>query len=284
MNPKTRKIIQELTPPIIYRFLLRVYLTARGQGWDILYGCYQTLADVPARPDGHDSDWFVQSAVKQAESLKLGISRRPMSDEAGLLVLPLLVSQLLGRQSTLTVLDFGGGTFRGLTSILEHVPDPRGFRYILVETPTMCRAVRDPLARMQREKFDDTFFEAMDDIPLSLPHPLVVHARSSIQYIPNYSAALSRLLALAPETFIIAHTPVTDARTFAQLQRNLPHRSLARWVFNRGSLISEIEKRGYRLACVFDHAPPATYRKSKPMNDVSMVFCKLTPSNSDKSE
>jgi putative methyltransferase (TIGR04325 family) len=279
MNPKIRKFVEELTPPVVYRFLLRVYLTARGQGWDILYGCYRTLADVPM-PDGQNSDWYVRGAAKQIESTKLGISRRPRGDDAGILVLPLIVSQALGGEPTVTVLDFGGGAFRGLTSILEHVPDPRGFRYILVETPAMCRTVRDPLARMQNEKFDGSVFtEATDDIPSALPHPLIVHARGSIQYLPDYEMVLSRLLALAPETFIIAHTPVTDAPTFAQAQRNLPHRTLARWVFNRGNLISGIEKRGYRLACIFDHAPPATYRNSKPMNDVSMVFRRLGPSH-----
>jgi putative methyltransferase (TIGR04325 family) len=284
MNPKIRKIVQELTPPVVYRFLLRAYLTARGQGWDILYGCYPTLADVPAIPGGQNSDWYVQGAVKQVENLKPEISRRPMGDEAGLLVLPLLISQSLGGESTITVLDFGGGAFKGLTSILEHVPDPQGFRYIVVETPTMCRALHDPLAKMQKEKFGGTaFIEAMDEIPSSLPHPLIVHARGSIQYLPDYKAVLSRLLTLAPETFVIAHTPVTDAPTFAQAQRNLPHRTLARWVFNRGNLISEVEKRGYRLVCIFDHAPLATYRKSKPMNDVSMVFRRLTPSNDGKS-
>jgi putative methyltransferase (TIGR04325 family) len=284
MNPKIRKIVEELTPPIVYRFLLRVYLTARGQGWDILYGCYPTLADVPATSDGQNSDWYVQGAVKQVESLKLGISRRPRGDDAGQLVLPLIISQSLGGESTVTVLDFGGGALRGLTSILEHVPDPEGFRYILVETPTMCRAIGDPLAKMQKEKFGGTaLIEAMSDIPSSLPHPLIVNARSSIQYIPDYEAVLSRLLALAPEIFILAHTPVTDAPTFAQAQRNLPHRTLARWVFNRGNLISEIEKRGYRLACIFDHEPATTYRKSIPMNDVSMVFRRLTPSNDGKS-
>jgi len=275
MNPKIRDIVQELTPPVVYRFLSRVYLTARGLGWDTFYG-YPTLADVPATRNGQNSDWYVKYATKQAENLKLEISRSPMGNDAGLLVLPLLVSAALDGESIVTVLDFGGGVFKGLTTILEHVPDLKGLRYILVETPTMCRAVRDLLTKIQKEKFGGTaFIEAIDDIPSSLPHPLIVHARSSIQYISEYEVALSRLLALAPEAFVIAHTPVTDAPTFAQAQRNHPHRTLARWVFNRDNLIAEIEKRGYRLACIFDHALLETYRDSKLMNDVSMVFHRL---------
>ena len=192
--------------------------------------------------------------------------------EAGLLILPLLVSQLLNRSEQIpTVLDFGGGIAKGLKSILEHVPniDLTRLHYILVETPEMCRAVRGLLA-MQTKKFENV--QVVEEIPSSLPSPLVVHAGSSIQYIPDYHAALFRLLAIAPEIFIITTTPVTDAPTFAQAQHNNPHRTVARWVFNRDELISEIEKSGYRLAFISDHGWPVTYKNSRPSNDVGMVF------------
>jgi hypothetical protein len=70
---------------------------------------------------------------------------------------------------------------------------------------------------------------------------------------------------------------VTDAPTFAQQQGNLSHQRLARWVLNRGELISEVEKAGYRLSLIFDHEAPITYKGSGPLNDVSMIFHKLAP-------
>jgi putative methyltransferase (TIGR04325 family) len=123
---------------------------------------------------------------------------------------------------------------------------------------------------MQRSKFKSV--EVVEEIPPSLSNPLIVHASSSIQYVSDYRAALSRFFGLAPEIFIIAHAPVTDAPTFAQEQRNHPHRTIARWVFNRNDLISEIEQGGYRLAFIFDHQLPVTHKNSSPSNDVSMVF------------
>ncbi len=93
------------------------------------------------------------------------------------------------------------------------------------------------------------------------------------------------LLALAPEIFIVAFTPVSEAPTYAQQQLNHPHRKLARWIFNREQLISEIKKFGYRLALSFDQDVPVAYKGAPgPLSDVSMVFHRLTASNYGKSK
>jgi putative methyltransferase (TIGR04325 family) len=269
------KLAEALLPPVLYRFILRVYLWAiRGHGWHLLYGRYPTLADVPATPGGQDSDWYAELSIKEVGDIAPEISRRPLGDGAGLLVLPLLVSELLSREGeTLTVLDFGGGAASGLKEIFERVPNPvlAKLRYVLVETPALVSAVR------QTKLGGASYVELAEKIPSSLSHPLIVHARSSIQYIPDYRAALSELLALSPDIFIVAHTPVTDAPTFAQQQGNLSHQRLARWVLNRGELISEVEKAGYRLSLIFDHEAPITYKGSGPLNDVSMIFHRLAP-------
>jgi putative methyltransferase (TIGR04325 family) len=267
------KLLKDLVPPIVSRFLLRVYLLTTGAGWHVFRGAYPTFADVPAASGGMDNDWFVADAIKPIEGLRFELSHSPKGEEVGRLMLPLVVSQLLGPEK-LTVLDFGGGAARGLNSILEHVPniDLARLNYILVETPAMCQAVRSALTRMRFEGV-----EVVEQIPSKLSHPLIVQARGSIQYIPDYRATLSSLLALAPEIFIIDQTPVTDAPTFAQQQCNNPNHAVARWVFNRNDLISEVEKSGYRLAFIFDHQLPVTHKDSKPSNDVGTVFHRLTP-------
>jgi putative methyltransferase (TIGR04325 family) len=271
------KLIEDVLPPVVYRLLLRIYLLTRGLGWHRFYGCYPTLADVPSDPDGQNSEWYAANAAREAKSLKFELSHRPVGDEAAQLILPFAVSCLLsGDGATVTVLDFGGGPARGLKRIFGHVPnlDLTKFRYVLVETLAMCKAVGNHLARIQKEKLAGTpVVEVKEEVPASLPHPLIVHANSSIQYISDYQAVLSALLALAPEIFIVAHTPVSDAPTYAQQQLNNPHRKLARWIFNRGYLISEIEKAGYRLVFTFDQDVPVSYKKAPgPLNDATMVF------------
>jgi hypothetical protein len=136
----TRKLIRDLLPPIVSRFLLRAYLSARGHGWSIFRGSYSALAHVPATPGGQNNDWFVEDAAKTVESLRPEITRCPMGHEAGRLLLPLFVSQLLDQRGKMpTVLDFGGGAAEGLKAILEHVPnvDLARLRYILVK-PRRC--------------------------------------------------------------------------------------------------------------------------------------------------
>jgi hypothetical protein len=61
------KLIENVLPPVIYRALLRIYLLTRGHGWNIFYGCYPTLADVPSDPKGQNSDWYTASAAKEVE-------------------------------------------------------------------------------------------------------------------------------------------------------------------------------------------------------------------------
>jgi putative methyltransferase (TIGR04325 family) len=271
------KLIEDVLPPVVYRLLLRIYLVARGLGWHRFYGCYPTLANVPSDAEGHNSEWYAARAAKQAKSLRFELSHRPMGDEAAQLVLPFTVCHWLnGGGAPVNVLDFGGGAATGLKRISEHVPnlDPAKFRYILVETSAICQAIDNRLAEIQREMDKDvSFVQVTDEIPARLPHPLIVHANSSLQYISDYRAVLSALLALAPEIFIVAHTPVSDAPTYAQQQLNNPHRKLARWIFNRRSLISEIEKAGYRLVLTFDQDVPVIYKKAPgPLNDATMVF------------
>jgi putative methyltransferase (TIGR04325 family) len=278
------ELIEDLLPPVVHRFLLRVYLLTRGLGWHRFYGCYPTLAEVPSDPEGQNSGWYAASAAKEVGNLKFEVSRSPMGDEAAQLILPSAVSHLLsGDSATVTVLDFGGGAATGLKCIFEHVPNLNStkLRYILVETPAMCEAVGNRLAGIRKEKFENaSFIKVKQEIPVGLPHPLIVHANSSIQYVSNYQAVLLALLALAPEIFIVAHTPVSDAPTYAQQQLNNPHRKLARWIFNRASLISEIEKAGYRLTLIFDQDVPVTYKKAPgPLNDVSMVFYRSAAPN-----
>ncbi len=133
--------------------------------------------------------------------------------------------------------------------------------------------IENTLQKFKKKQFEDTCsIELKEEVLASLPHPLAVHANSSIQYISEYRAALSGLLALAPEIFIVAHTPVSDAN-LAQQQLNNPHRRLARWVFNRGRFVPEIEKAGYRIAITYDQDVAATYKMAPgPLTDTSMVF------------
>jgi putative methyltransferase (TIGR04325 family) len=193
----------------------------------------------------------------------------PTVDATGKLILPLLVSQFAG---PLTVLDFGGGPGTGLANILRyaHGLDPSRIFYVLVETPAMCRAVRGEIEAHSGR--------VVEEIPDALPGSLIVHAGSSLQYVADYQATLSRLASLKPDLFVLAQTPVSGCATYARQVLSTPHQKLASWVFNRLELIAGLDVRGYRLIFSVDHDLPLTHRNAPgPSVMASMVFSRARP-------
>ena len=99
----------------------------------------------------------------------------------------------------LTVLDFGGGCgfhyFR--TSAAIHTP----LRWAIVETPTMA---------ISAAKLADGRFDVFTDIAAAaqaLGRVDLIHASSSIQYVPEPLATLKTLAALRPRYFALARFP-----------------------------------------------------------------------------
>ncbi len=268
--PTVRSLIVDLTPPVLLRSVQKLWRRARGLGSHNFAGSWPILADVPVTRKADDDDpWAQTIGTAWRENLKPGDIAGPTIDDTGKLILPLLASQFT---DPLTVLDFGGGPGTGLANILRYARgvDLSRLSYVLVETPAMCRAVRSEI-----EARSGT---AVEDIPDVLPSPLIVHAGSSLQYVSDYQATLSRLTALKPVFFIVSQTPVTDGSTYARQVLNTPHRKLATWVFNRSEFIAGIEVRGYRLTFSVDHDLPLTHKNAPgPSVMASMVFSPVPP-------
>jgi len=206
------------------------------------------------------------------------------TDATGASLLPLTVSHLIGEP--VTVIDFGAGPAVGLIDILAQVRglDLATFRYILVETPALCRAIEKPLREilMHRHGSSD-FVEILDSIPSVMrASRSIISAGSALQYISDYRATLSRLLALVPDHLIISQTPVSDHPTYARQQLNVPRATIASWVFNRRDLIADVETLGYRLVFAADHDLPLTHKNAPaPSVMASMVFSRSASKRRD---
>ena len=114
-----RRLLAEITLPIVFRVTARAWRRLRGVGWHTLEGAYPSMEEVPAQPFSYnDNDIAVDTAISAIRGLRNAGHPEPFSDDRGRLLLPTIVSQL---GMPLMVLDFGGGPARGLISILDHV-------------------------------------------------------------------------------------------------------------------------------------------------------------------
>lgn len=260
MTPDIRSLIVDLTPPVLLRLAQRVRRYARGFGSHALMPHrYSSAADVG---DGYDDDKYAQLIV--ADKLRARKSE-PNDVRSWYLILPLVVSQFIDK--SLTVLDFGGGAAAGLFCILDQVSglDPSKLSYVLVETPAMCRAVRDKIVPV----LPPPAVKIVEDIPASLAAPLIVNIGSSIQYVPAYRETLARLASLSPQFVIVSQTPMTDGPT-STWQQFHPYRQIAGRMFNRSEFLAEMRSLGY--ACIFMVDHNAGPEGEGPAFRTSMIF------------
>lgn len=99
----------------------------------------------------------------------------------------------------LKVLDFGGGCGFHFFRVTASIRAP--LRWAIIETPTMA---------MRATKLSQGKFEVFSDIAAgveALGHVDLVHASSSIQYVPEPLAALQSLAALRPRYFALLRFP-----------------------------------------------------------------------------
>jgi putative methyltransferase (TIGR04325 family) len=265
--PNVRALIVDLTPPILLRFAQRLRRRMRHLVRDIRFRTFVPGHRAPIAGvvcgDGYDDDEYVGLIV--TNKLRT-IKSEPYDYRSGYLILPLVVSQLLDQR--LTVLDFGGGAATGLFSILDHVVDLdlAKFSYVLVETPAMCRAVRNRIVPV----LPQLPVTIVEDIPTSLAGLLIVNISSSIQYIPAYRETLDRIVALSPQLIIISQTQMTNGPSYVHQELH-PYQKIASRIFNRSEFIAEMESLGY--ACIFtvDHSAPRTDGNG-PLYRTSMIF------------
>lgn len=272
--PILRSLITAMTPPVLLHPAQKLWRRTRGIGFYTFEGCWPTLSAVPCGTDTYDDAEIARQTAPYLECLRIAGSTATSADD-GRTILPLIVAEICDGEP-FTVVDFGGGPCVGLSYIADHVPtlDLAKFSYVLVETPATCRAVRAKIAPILVGRFGSgEFFTATSDIPSAVNGRVIVNISSAIQYIDDYQFALEQLAALAPDFFIVSLTPFTESLTYACRQRNIPHKKIATWVFNRAEFIARMEKLGYRPAFSVDHDMPVTHRDTPaPRWHGSIVF------------
>jgi putative methyltransferase (TIGR04325 family) len=270
--PNIRSLIVDLSPPIFLRLAQRLRhrmrYFKRGMGFSLsVPSCYPSVEDAECGDAYNDDEYARLIVANKLQAMK----SETYENRSGHLILPLIVSQFFDKP--LTILDFGGGAAAGLFSILDQTIDLdlTKISYVLVETPAMCRAVRDKLLPV----VPPLSLKIVEDIPPSLAAPLIVNLGSSIQYMPRYQEILARLASLSPQFIIVSRTKMTDAPTCVQHELH-PYKKVVSWIFNRSEFIAHM--RSLRYACIFkiDHRASRTNTDGPQYGTkTSMVFRRL---------
>jgi putative methyltransferase (TIGR04325 family) len=225
-------------------------------------------------PGYNDSDIADVIAYKTA----LPVDQRQFAPEQAInsiLAVGLTAAEIQDRP--LTVLDFGGGCGFHYFRVAPTIRTP--LRWAIVETPTMAERATN-LAQGRFQVFTDVVAAAN-----ALGRVDLVHASSSIQYVPDPLETLTRLTALQPRYFGLLRFPAWGRSPLVGLQTsplshngigpmpaNVPDRLITYPVsFTNFDDVMRVFA-GYEIA-ISTISPSSNYElRGQPVHGLSVIF------------
>ena len=110
----------------------------------------------------------------------------------------------------------------------------------IVESPALVDAGARLFEADRRVNFHDR-------LPASLPPLDLLHISTALQYVDDYPALLTSLIAYRPRYVLMVDLPAGDIPTFATGQVNVRGSVIPSWFFNAPEIIALVESAGYRV-------------------------------------
>jgi len=208
--------------------------------WD---GVYTSFDEAPGSGPGFDGPiWRERSLAVARET----IAKRAASETLDYAlrqrnaIMPVVVAMLLSRQSTASILDFGGGLGAAFAVLASALDDgAKQVNYRIVEVDEICRAGQELFAggdgpTFQPEWPGNTAFD-------------LVHASSVIQYVEDWRGAVRRLAGFGAPYLVFGDLFIGGFATYVTLQNYYGSR-IRHWFINADEFIAEVERCGFRLA------------------------------------
>ena len=242
MNPKIKKLIKGITPPLLWDAVRGV---AVGTKPPVTYeGIFETFDEVrrhyPSTTNYHSERSEAEEFEQAAGKLRLFVNGK--IPEEGITLprmnfLPALLSLHPGEK--VSVLDVGGGLGVSFINLMFSLPGRLTSMTVMELPATAARG---------RELFRD--YEGISFID-ALPGPKarfdVVYFGSSLQYFEDYRGILRQAMDLKPDLIAIIDTTMGDGATFVAAQINMKNRVIPRMVFNRAEMVGLFISNGYGL-------------------------------------
>ena len=231
----TSKFSSYLSPLIEFLVFLGVLKV-----WD---GVYSTWEDAPQDEDVLEEKIWVNKVTSQANNAiaayRSGENLSLASSTQDFIVSLAGVILLSSTDDDFRIIDFGGGMAASYFPLISSVPNPERVEFHIVEVQAICNLGRKLLTEFPNLHFHEKLPE------LSKPTD-IVHAGSSIQYIPDWKGLLSEFVNYRPELLILEDVPTGNIPTFVTTQNFYGKQVRSRFL-NINELIEEVQSLGYEL-------------------------------------
>ena len=236
-----RAFARAITPPALLDVVRHHVLPRRG-----LYftGCPRNWDEARRMSTGYDIDLILERVTLATRAVLAGGARYErdsvLFDEPDYAfpLLSILLRAALGRNGSLTVLDFGGSlgsSYRQCRPMLQEVEQ---LRWHVVEQPSFVRAGLEEFAT------DELRFRGSIDEVLADDTPDVALACSVLQYVESPDLVLAQLTATGARFVVIERTPLTtdDAHTLCiqHVPAEIYQATYPCWLLSRSRLLASL--------------------------------------------
>jgi len=212
-----------------------------GPIWE---GVYHSFSEVPVVGDGFDGEKWIDSSLRKITALRDEAEKNaplPPTSNYREALLPLLAALAYNEQSSVKILDFGGGIGFTYYQTIYALPSIENVKYEIVERENVCQAGREffrkasdkPFFHSELPKIEDGLFD-------------IVHSGSAIHYVENWTQLIAQLCGLSRKYLLLVDVPAGNIPTFVTTQNY--HRSkIPVRFFNIQELLFAVNSFGYEL-------------------------------------
>jgi putative methyltransferase (TIGR04325 family) len=206
-------------------------------------GIYPSWEEAPEDGNVHEGDIWVNKITDSAQKSLADYRSRETVSLASLTkdyILSVASGMLLpSAENDLCIIDFGGGMGASYLPLIASIPHPEKVEFHIVEGKTICERGQKILEEFSKLHFHTQFPKLIKPVD-------IVHAGSSIQYVKDWKALLTKFTDYQPRLLVLEDLMAGDIPSFITTQ-NYYGKRIRSWFFNINELIEEIEARGYTL-------------------------------------
>ena len=206
-------------------------------------GIYSRFSDIPCETKTYNekeiaenSSYFVNGLVKDKDHFFVETKDRSL--------LNFFVSFHSAKNSSICILDFGGGAGTDYIVLRKNLPFKYDISYHVVENPEMVKCGSKIFE-------DDKSIRFYNSFPENNLNPDLVYSCATFSYIEDYKEIIKKLSYYKAPFILFAKTSLVKSKTYVTSQNNVLGYNIPYLFINENEFIKSVEKCGYKLVLKF---------------------------------